>query len=523
MTARLPAAYPGRTTAVAAAGLALAVLAEASSVGLLSLSGWFIASSAVAGASAYSLFSLLNPSGGVRAFAVARITLNYAGQNVLHSAALSRIAASRLRFYDHAAAQPAGRRAWSGQSLDRVMADADTDGMALIQASTPMVTASAMTIGGCAALALAGYPLTAAIVAAATAASAVLAAAAAQRSGDQARVRGELRAELVTAVGAWPEMASLGAAGPLAQRTLAQLTTLDSQGLRQAAATARTQGAVRAIAAVALLLTVVLAAYRGGSVPTLAFLALLTVGVLASSERLAAAAEARILARQAAQRLKASRNGQQDDGPPARPSPGPAFQAAHDSSGLTVSGYCLPATPIRDAREIAFTITPGQTLFVTGASGSGKTTLLDAIAVALGEPTSGIVTSVAADDYLFTGTVASNIRLARPEATDDEISQLLAALQLDRSQIGPDTATGTSGRDLSGGEQRRLLIARALARHPDLLLIDEPTTGLDPRTAAHVLAAVRRRLPQAALLLAMHELPAAADALGGVWSEVTLR
>ena len=76
-----PASSPlSRTTLVSLAGLSLAVVAEACSVGLLGLSGWFIASSAAAGAGAYSLFSILNPSGGVRAFASARIVANYAAR-----------------------------------------------------------------------------------------------------------------------------------------------------------------------------------------------------------------------------------------------------------------------------------------------------------------------------------------------------------------------------------------------------------------------------------------------------------
>jgi ATP-binding cassette subfamily C protein CydC len=191
-----------------------------------------------------------------------------------------------------------------------------------------------------------------------------------------------------------------------------------------------------------------------------------------------------------------------------------------------VSGYRLPTTTTRHGRQLGFAVAAGHTLIVTGASGGGKTTLLNAIAAALRQqatnPASGVVTAVLADDYLFTGTVGTNIRLANSTAADDDIQDLLTCMQLDRCGLVPDTEVGVGGRNLSGGEQRRLSIARALATNPGVLLIDEPTTGLDAGTGDHVLAALRRRLPDAVLVLAMHSLPAVPDVLGRGWSTVSL-
>jgi ATP-binding cassette subfamily C protein CydC len=506
---------------VSAAGLLLAVLAEVCAVGLIGLSGWFIASSAVAGATAYSTFSYLAPSGGVRAFALGRIATGYASRVVLHAAALRRVGAARLGFYDRAAAEPGTHGTWSGAALDRVMADADTAGMALIQATAPATVGAAVTAGGCLLILLTGYPLTAVVLVSAAGACAALAIMNARRVDDGSDSRGALRAELVTAVDAWAEMASLGAADSLAHRTMWRLHAFEDRRYDSAVRSARSLGGARAVAALALVLTVVGIAGRSADVVTLVFLTLLIAGVLGSAERLVAAAESSTRAKQADQRLGSL---QRYETRPSNLAPNPLV--TYDRGGLTVSNYVLPHTSTGNAHTIAFSVTAGHTLVINGASGSGKTTLLSAITAALqrpaGPPGQGVVTAVLADDYLFTGTVADNIRLASPAATDQDVTDLLAGLRLEPGDLDPATRIGVAGRDLSGGEQRRLHIARALATRPDLLLVDEPTAGLDTETAIWVLAEIRRRLPHAILVLAMHELLDAPEAVDTRWSTVSL-
>ena len=505
-----------RTKALAPIGLLLAVLAEACSVGLLGLSGWFIAASAVAGASTYSVFSYLAPSGGVRGLALVRIATGYANRVVLHAAALRRTSAARLDVYDQAAG--AEGAAWSGQSLDRVMADADTIGMAVIQATAPVVVGAVMTGGGCAAIVLAGYPLVALALVVAVIACAVLAAATARRMDETGHTRGLLRTELVTAVEAWPEMASLGASDQLVHRTLRRLDAFESTRNSHIVTTAGALGGVRAVAAIGLLFAVLLAAPAGGSVASLVFVALLAAGVMANAERLVDAATAWVQSRQADAHLAPV-----GEDVCRRPEVAKTFRVEYDGHGLAVSSYQLPATPMRHAREIGFRVTAGQSLVITGPSGTGKTTLITAVATALRrQPGSAVVTAVLADDYLFTGTVADNFCLANPSANDAEVADLLTAMALDHAGVGPQTSLGVGGRSLSGGEQRRLHLARALATQPDVLLIDEPTTGLDTDTASQVLYAVRRWLPQAILIMSMHQPPADTGPLGPDWTTVSV-
>jgi ATP-binding cassette subfamily C protein CydC len=520
--ARLDSRTPsGAITSLSLAGLVLAVLAESCSVGLVGLSGWFIASSAVAGATLYSTFSYVAPSGGVRALAVGRIASNYGNRVVLHAAALDRIRSARLRFYDRTAAMSGTHGMWFGQALDRVMADADTVGLALIQVTTPTIVALAMAVLGCVAIAVAGYPFTAVILAIAVTACGALAIAGAPQTGDPNDTREALRTELVSAADAWPEMASLGAADQLRQRTLRRVAAFEGEEVRRAAARARTTGVVRSLTALTLLVVVISTSNGGADVSTVVFVSLLATGVMGNAERLPSAAEAAVLARQATTRLESvpgERTWRGSDVAPMRA----RFEGGH----LAVSDYVLPATPWRGERRIELDIDAGATLLVTGASGSGKTTLLNAIEAALrgpaAPPADGVVAAVAADGYVFTGTVASNIGLANPTASDDDIRDLLASLLLDRAGLGPSTKVGVGGRGLSGGEQRRLDIARALATQPDLLLIDEPTASLDSRTGALVLAAIRQWRPQAVLILAMHEPPDEVDCVGTAWSTLSL-
>ncbi|MEI8239022.1 MAG: ABC transporter ATP-binding protein [Actinomycetota bacterium] len=147
-------------------------------------------------------------------------------------------------------------------------------------------------------------------------------------------------------------------------------------------------------------------------------------------------------------------------------------------------------------------IPPGRTVAVVGATGAGKTTLLHLIA-GLVEPTAGTVTVpsggayiVFQEAFLLAGTVRDNITLGHPVSPD----ALEAALQVAQAEFvhdlpdGIDTEVGERGVGLSGGQRQRLALARALVREPQVLLLDDTTSALDPTTEAKVLGNLRAAL-----------------------------
>ncbi|WP_433282961.1 ATP-binding cassette domain-containing protein [Pseudonocardia xinjiangensis] len=120
----------------------------------------------------------------------------------------------------------------------------------------------------------------------------------------------------------------------------------------------------------------------------------------------------------------------------------------------------------------------------------------------------GEILLVPHDDHIFSGTVATNLRLADPDLPDEQIRRLLDTMCLTERGIDADTPVG-GGRTVSGGEHRRLCLARAVARRPHVLLLDEPTQGLDVATAQHVLSGLRALLPDATVVAAIHDREAA--------------
>lgn len=158
-------------------------------------------------------------------------------------------------------------------------------------------------------------------------------------------------------------------------------------------------------------------------------------------------------------------------------------------------------------------VKPGETVALIGPSGSGKSTILNTIA-GLMAPVSGEIRGNNPDQLgyltqrpaLIRGTIRDAVLFGRQDS-DIHVQEVLVAVDLWNAIVdrgGLDSRLGEGGSGLSGGQRKRLALARVLIRRPSVLLLDELTEGLDDETAKRVLTGVRKYLPDAAILMAAH-------------------
>ena len=201
---------------------------------------------------------------------------------------------------------------------------------------------------------------------------------------------------------------------------------------------------------------------------------------------------------------------------------------SHGELSVDRVSFQYPDTTADALSDICFTVAPGRSIALVGASGAGKTTLTKLL-LRLHDPASGAIrldgidirnfdpdqlrTNMAVvlqETLLLDGTVTDNILAGRPDATEDEM--VAAAVAADAHEFitalpeGYHTRVGQRGRLLSGGQRQRVAIARAMIRDAPVLILDEPTTGLDAKASARLLAPLRRLMTGRTTIVISHHL-----------------
>ena len=446
----------------------------------------------------------------VRALGVSRGVFRWLERMLTHDVALRGVVSLRTSLFTALASRTddALTRLRRGELLSRLGDDAQELGDHVIKAIVPALVAAVMLVVVLATFAPLSLPATAAM-----AASLLLAAVAAPRFAHRAA--------------ALTEQAVLTTRGDVTSHSLEILDDatslrvdgrLDGALARLAAAQAAHDAAIdraarpAALAAAAVPASMVLAvtgsllaagaAWTAGdlSAGQIGILLLLPLSSFEASTALPAAATQHARSRAAAERLDAliGEGGEVDGSAPVPAErPATATLTARDlTAGWSAEAPCV--------RGLDLDLAPGSRLAVVGPSGSGKSTLLATLAGLLaplgGEVSSDAaslreaVTMFAEDGHVFATTLRENLRVVRRDLSDDEALAALSAVGLDdwlaTLPHGLDTMLGPDGTTVSGGERRRLLLARAVVRRGPVLLLDEPTEHLDTARGDALLAAL---------------------------------
>ena len=505
---------PYRRWIFGAIGLGLAtVLAN---FGLLALSGWFLASAGLVGLAGYAAqnaFNFYAPAAGVRFFATVRVLARYGGRLADHEATLRLLAELRVAVY--ARLEPLAPAALSedrsGELLNRLVADVDRLGDFFLRAVSPFAVAGLGSV--VMVLVFATFSRVAAVVLmlglglAGVAVPLTTLLLGQRRSRRVTNIQESMRSDLVDSVQGMTELLIYDASQTMIDQVHGQsqdLTTVQG-GL------ARVSGLGAALNVLASGMTMTSILVIGAALVMAHRLAapdsaLLALGAMAAFEAVSPLPAAfqnlggiRESARRVFELTDRAALVREPEVSPKKPT--------HLDLRLSEVRLRYPGQTGWALDGLNLVMEPGERISILGRSGAGKTSLVYLLlrfadyqqgsamigGIELrdirGDDLRSLFTVVSERTQIFAGSIRHNLLIAKPDANEAELWQALQMAQLSafvrQQPDGLDTLLGEAGAKISGGEARRVSLARAALRQTPFLILDEPTEGLDPVTASN--------------------------------------
>ncbi|HCM7508435.1 TPA: cysteine/glutathione ABC transporter ATP-binding protein/permease CydC [Klebsiella aerogenes] len=513
-------------------GVVLAIVTLLASIGLLTLSGWFLSASAVVGVAGIYSFNYMLPAAGVRGAAIIRTAGRYFERLVSHDATFRVLQHLRVATFSKLLPlSPAGlARFRQGELLNRIVADVDTLDHLYLRVISPLVGALVVilvvTIGLSVldvtlALTLGGIMLATLLL------LPPLFYRAGKPTGEQiTQLRGQYRQQLTSWLQGQAELMLFNASDRYRKQMEKTEQRWQEAQRRQAELTALSQALMLLIGGIAVIVMLWMSSEGvGGNGQPGALIALFVFCALAAFEALAPVTGAfqhlgQVIA--SARRITQITE-QQPEVTFSQQAPQSFSQVALTLNEVTFS-YPQQSAPA--LKDISLQVAAGEHIAILGRTGCGKSTLLQLLTRAWdpangqiqlnGQPLSELsettlrqaMSVVPQRVHLFSATLRDNLLLAAPQASDARLADILERVGLEKllEDSGLNSWLGEGGRQLSGGELRRLAIARALLHDAPLMLLDEPTEGLDATTESQILDLLSEVMRDKTVLMVTHRL-----------------
>ncbi|WP_454441305.1 heme ABC transporter ATP-binding protein/permease CydC [Vibrio bathopelagicus] len=513
-------------------GMLLAFATLSASIGLLTLSGWFISASAVAGLTiARETFNYMLPGGGVRGLAMSRTAGRWGERVVSHNATFKLLTDLRIFFFKKLAPLIPGRisNLRDADLLNRLVADVDAMDHVYLRLVSPVTvgvfgiffltlflmwfdSSLGLILGSILLIMLLVWPI-------------LFYKLGKRNGGELTQNKADLRVTTLDWIEGYSELTLFGAEERYRNAILETQRKLMANQFVNANLTGMASAALMLFNGLTLVLMLWLAADGvGGNAPD-PFIALMAFATMASFELLMPIAGA---FQHLGQTLSSARR--LNEVILSEPEVQFAEEKLDISKPLDITfsnvTFNYPDSERSVLNAVDLTIPATNKVAIVGQTGSGKSTLIQLL-TRYWDPKKGYI-SIAGIELtqwnesqlresisvvsqrvdILNGTLRDNLLIARPEATDDHLANILKDVGLEKllENNALDSWLGDGGRQLSGGEKRRIGIARAILHDAPILLLDEPTEGLDKQTEHSIMTLFEKHFEGKTVIFITHRL-----------------